>query len=410
MVQTIFIRLPSLLPEQPGDDGLPVEWCATDGIGRPVVQRDPLQSVLDTVGNREVVLLVPTEDVILTEVDLPIRQRAKLLQAVPFALEDQLAEDIDLLHFAIGERQADGRIPVLAVAHERMQSWLAPFRSAGIVPRAMLPDALCLPGPVDASHWSVLCEGPRSIVRTAAFEGFACDTVALPDFLGLGAASEELRLRRFMTGPASIYGMEELPVKGMETEDGLKFGLEALRLSLTEYTLNLLQGEYSARAGQEGWWRPYRFTAALLLLWILLATLVHGTNYVNLDSSVATLNEKNSEAMARLFPEIKTLVPGSEKQQLERRLKELRGGGGQDNLFHLLSALAQALQEVDNLRMQELQLREGTLYLSMTAGDIASLEQLKGAFEKQSAWQLEVQSANASSDGVQIRASLRSAG
>ena len=43
---------------------------------------------------------------LLMEPELPAKAGAKLAQMVPYALEEQLAEDIDDLHFAIGRRGA----------------------------------------------------------------------------------------------------------------------------------------------------------------------------------------------------------------------------------------------------------------------------------------------------------------
>ena len=55
---------------------------------------------------RRVCVLVPGTDVLLAEPEFPVKAGAKLQQVVPYALEEQLAEDIDDLHFAIGKRAA----------------------------------------------------------------------------------------------------------------------------------------------------------------------------------------------------------------------------------------------------------------------------------------------------------------
>lgn len=383
-----------------------VEWCTSDGIGRPTVQRESLQAVLATATNRAIVVLVPAEDVVLTEVDLPIRQRAKLLQAIPYSLEEQFAEDVDKLHFAAGERQANGRIPVLVASHARMKNWLAPFEAAGVRPKAIVPDVLCLPGPVDDEHWSALCEGNKSVVRTGPYQGFACETEALPDYLALAQAGEELHLQVAIAGESEHEALQSLPVRHIERDNSCQLGLESLRLLRPESAINLLQGSYAEQTGYVQIWRPLRFTAVLFLAWIFLATLAHGIDYFRLKSEVARFETQNKELIAQLFPEIKTLVPGSERVQLERRLSELRGSGGQAGLFHALSSLAEGLQAVGKLDLQELQLRDKTLYISMIARDISTLELFKSHYSKQSLWSLEVESANASSDGVQIRARL----
>ena len=49
----------------------------------------------------------PGADVLLAEPDVPVKAGARLQQLVPYALEEQLAENIDELHFALGKRSAD---------------------------------------------------------------------------------------------------------------------------------------------------------------------------------------------------------------------------------------------------------------------------------------------------------------
>ena len=63
----------------------------------------------------------------------------KLARAVPFALEEQLTEDIDQLSFAIGRRRSSGGTPVAAVSRTVLQGWLSRAecrraRAAGHVP------------------------------------------------------------------------------------------------------------------------------------------------------------------------------------------------------------------------------------------------------------------------------------
>ena len=50
---------------------------------------------------RKVVLLLKSNEVVLTTAVIPSKNRKQLLQAIPYALEDTLAEDIENLHFAV---------------------------------------------------------------------------------------------------------------------------------------------------------------------------------------------------------------------------------------------------------------------------------------------------------------------
>ena len=69
---------------------------------------------------RKTIVLVPGTDVLLAEPVLPLKSGAKLAQVVPFALEEQLAADVEDLHFAVGKRDSRPGTPVAAVARTRM--------------------------------------------------------------------------------------------------------------------------------------------------------------------------------------------------------------------------------------------------------------------------------------------------
>ena len=60
-------------------------------------------------------VLVPGTDALLAEPVLPLKSGAKLAQVVPFALEEQLATDVEDLHFAVGKREGRPGTPVTVV-------------------------------------------------------------------------------------------------------------------------------------------------------------------------------------------------------------------------------------------------------------------------------------------------------
>jgi general secretion pathway protein L len=69
-------------------------------------------------------ILVPSESVLLLTVDLPLASRAKRLEALPFAIEDRIADPIDSVHVALGAEVAPKRYLVGVVRHERMMAWV----------------------------------------------------------------------------------------------------------------------------------------------------------------------------------------------------------------------------------------------------------------------------------------------
>src|SRR5688572_26861697 len=132
MSETLVIRL------RAAEDS-PASWLIVDlnGARSGPVHTGPLAEAAGLAQDRRVVLLLPGAEVGLAEPELPLRGSAKLAQAVPFALEEQLASDVEGLHFAVGERDsATVGTPVGAVSRGLMDRWNAACEAAGIKPAA----------------------------------------------------------------------------------------------------------------------------------------------------------------------------------------------------------------------------------------------------------------------------------
>ncbi|WP_443018718.1 type II secretion system protein GspL [Sphingomonas sp. 7/4-4] len=177
-------------------------------------------------------MLVPTEQVRLLAVDLPLASRTKRLEALPFAIEDQIAEPIESVHLALGAEIAPKRYLVGVVRHEVMASWVEAATEAGLGHAAMVPDALALPRPPEG-EWAVDLAAERAVVRAGDGTGFAVPPTMLQ-------AAWQAAGR-----PAvSSYGLP-LPVEMMAGGSTLAPG--ALSERLLAPALDLRQGPYARR-------------------------------------------------------------------------------------------------------------------------------------------------------------------
>src|ERR1700687_202408 len=72
---------------------------------------------------KEVIVIVPGEDVLLVHAKLPKMNRSRFLKVLPFALEEQLIDEVETLHFALAETQDTGDLAVAVVRQQKMQEW-----------------------------------------------------------------------------------------------------------------------------------------------------------------------------------------------------------------------------------------------------------------------------------------------
>lgn len=184
-------------------------------------------------------LLVPSESVLLLAVDLPLGSHPKRLAALPFAIEDRIADPIDAVHIALGEEVAPKRYLVAVVRHARMLEWVEAADAAGMGHAAMVPDALAVPAP-DAGEWCAEASDGRVLVRAGDGTGFA-----VPSAL-VGSAWEAAgRPRIWNTGGVPIG---ELPQEPRPAGGG------GLAERLRKPAVDLRQGAYARRAVRGNSW------------------------------------------------------------------------------------------------------------------------------------------------------------
>src|SRR5690606_28081028 len=128
-------------------------WAVLDADHRVrrSMHHDQAEGLATLAEGKEIIVVVPAEDVLTTLIALPPMPKNRLLQALPFALEDQLVDDVETLHFAVGSTEINGQWPVAVVALEKMQTWMALLTSWHIKPDRLISAINGLP--VSLNTW-----------------------------------------------------------------------------------------------------------------------------------------------------------------------------------------------------------------------------------------------------------------
>lgn len=363
------------------------EWLQPDGR----VQHGPLTALAEQALGARPILIAPGEAVMLHPISAPSRKRSTWARAVPYALEDQLAEDIEALHFALGSALDEGRLPVAVIGHDLLRAWLHRCEQSGLLPTAAVPEPLLLPW--REGFWSVLLEDRRAVVRTGRWQGFATERETLALWLTealIEAGETKPQGLRLWGEP--LAELAEAPFAELQNQIESSVA-DTLPLYATTYqpsaSLNLLQGPYSRQASWGRWLRPWRATAALVGALLLLQGGVSLYNHWRLQQEMVWL----SSAMEQLYKEA---VPGATrivnpKAQLEARLRELRpGNAGGSTFFDLLQRGGQPLAHFPDILLRGLNYRDGQLDLSLQGGAPADLDQLRQQFNQQPGLQVEM--------------------
>ena len=388
-------------------------WLIADAEGRPLapVQNGSLEEAKGATTGRRVAVLVPAAEVLNLEVELPVRSGTRAAQLVPFALEEQLATDVETQHFAIAPGAADGRTAVAVVTRSLMDDWLARLTAAGIAPELLCTDAALMPHV--AGHAVALLEG---------------DTLSFSD----GQDDARLTLSAPPGGFASALGIafgEELPGtelllhanpldwqhRSAEVEAtrpslaGLKvqlLGSGALPWLAAQLPvarpINLLQGAYARRTSLGAGWARWRVAAALAAA---LLALHAGSQLYSLWHLGRSERELDS-AIAALAGSLAPAGTESVRRALEPRLLEARAQGGRSGLLAALQGLSQAMSGVPGARVHALDFRDGVLQLRVRAGDAQSLDRINQSL-RAAGWQAQLTSGGAAGDAYEGSIELR---
>ena len=169
MAETLVIRLRA-------DPDAAASWLIVDANGARSgpAHTGAVADALPLASGRRVLLLVPGSEVTLAEPELPMRGGARVAQAVPFALEEHLASDVDGLHFAIGSRgESSIGTPVAAVARSLMDRWMELLQAAGLPVHAAYADSSVVP--LTPNGCTLLLDDAALYVRRANSMPFVLD-------------------------------------------------------------------------------------------------------------------------------------------------------------------------------------------------------------------------------------------
>ena len=400
MQTTLYIRLGS---EPQGE----VRWLSRSAQGASAVRHGELKEAALRSQGEKVTVLLPALPLLPLSVTLPPLQGQKLRRAVPYALEEQLAEDVEGYHFALGKRQGDGSLPLLAVSLEQMVQWQELLAEAELKPHACYNEAQLLPW--QAGEMTLLLEPDGALLRLSRFEGYSLALEGMETLLELARqrAPEELTSLRVFDARGDAAAEPRWQGALAELEQHYELISEPLVLfSATQsgQAINLLQGEFSRKEQLGRLWRPWRASAALLAAWLLLQGGGAIVNYQTLAAEEERLFAAVEQVYRDTFPEAKNVV--NPKVQMERKLAELQGGGGGGAFVTLLAASGPVLNSAKGAELQNLRYRQGELELELKLADLPALDALKESLQQQG---LEVEIRNASSrdDKVEGRVAIR---
>lgn len=396
------------LPEPDGNAaGAVVDWARVGPTG--VLQRGSAPLAVLAAGiprGDRLVTLVPGERVLLHHVHIPARLRAAQLQALPFALEEHISEDLDAMHIVPGPRLPDGKLLAAVVARRDMDTWLDWLEQANLHPAYLLPDTALLPK-APPGHLQLYWSGDRCLVAVPGGPPLALSQEVLPWWLHQWDALQEQEIEVEWHGPPELAATETGEESSVRPPpwDGDLLSLIAPALQ-GRPGLNLLSGPYAppgATISLKRWRMPAAIAAALLLLWAISI----GLEIRQLEREARQLDLAISDLFETTLPGTRMVDP---VEQFRRQLDSgADAAGGPGPVATRLGQVAPMLLASD-VELRQLRAEPGRIELELDVDSIARLDALRGRLRDGTSAAVRILSAESEENRVRARLQVEGGG
>lgn len=389
MAEKLFIRLGS----QPTDT---IHWlilAETDSNETDIIACGELEGakqlteLTSKAELRRVQVFVPGCDVLLKRLNIPAKSNRAMRLAVPYALEDNFAEEVEQLFFAYADLPKDNEghnCFTAIVSHNQLQEWLTWLSDAEIVTKSILPETLVMP--INDEGWSAIALGGNSeqqvIVRQGEWEGFTLDSstwqLQCQAFSHQQAAevaeNEEQDNSIAIEAYSPLAHSENLAISSMSEELPLALMAKTYRSKPSRF--NLLQGQYKVKESRSHAGQQWLWVAGVAVFALLLTLGNKSVQLWQLNAEQEIVENSIIDTYKKAFPKTKRVRISTIKSQLNRELALLGGVSDRKGFLAMFTKVQPAFAKVPGLKPESLKFdgKRQELRLQAKAKDYQTFE------------------------------------
>lgn len=332
-------------------------------ISAPLMRR-PFAEIVKLSANARCIAVLGTETFSLLSVELPPIGEQKVRAALPFALEERLAQPVETLHFAFDRAHyANGQFMVVAGAHSEITEVLEKLENASIVPDSLTLDWFALkPGEACAGVHYLL-------VHDATFNG-----ALSPEMVPLYYANRpiETLVYTFSDSNPKIQISDSVP------QDSDFYTFVAKRLYEAP-GINLCQGNLRKTSTPRLAVRLYQLAGVLGVLLIAGFIGMKLFELHRLNTEAAALDTRIATLYRSFFPEARVIISPRFRVSQWLKAHDVQAG---TSLWGLLERLARA-RGTQSFDIQQLRYRAPSLSVTFLCNDFSTLEAIENVLRRQ---------------------------
>ncbi len=355
----------SWLVDQSDDASQVVNWQTGSGQQLTALAKD----------HNNVVLVIAQQDVYLTGYEVPGTASRQLLAAVEYQIEDQLAQDVELQHFALGD-QSSNPVAIAVLEKTVMQRCIDLIQKHGLQVPQVVPEVFLCPWSGKPGDVSLIASHQSVILRYGEFQGIKCRPELCVAMLDLIAAEQDIKV-------VNCYLQEP---ESFESINIGKYPGEFKQLKLEHLdpggsgTINLLQRQFQITSIWSKLLRSWKWILGLLLILVVV------TGY-NRAIALNQLETRLSDIKAAQYEQLKNYLPANIdqsddlKNELINLLKQGQSGKAEVNFLELLRQFTQAKSVYSSIIISRIGYQNKRLSIDVTSNQLNELESLLESIE-----------------------------
>ncbi len=348
----------------------------------------------------EVIVIIPANMVNAKVVHTPSKRAKQIYQSVPFMLEEQLAANVDDLHFAYGARDKKGNIAVQCIDKDIMDNQLHFFQQNDIVPDWFVHELSLIDKATDTTE--ILLNDGVAFVNDIQGDYWNCQRDLLPLMLNKktqkkvteeNKADDSLEedehtldamnaIRIFYTGELEDFWKndENVIANAIDKQEIL----EIYARNFNTRKINLLQREYATQ--QESSLNLGRYKTHLLLG--AMALVIHlsyqGSRWYSLTQKNEQLVEQGQQLYKKAFNKRRKPSDLLIAVQKEMRKNNKNNNNKQEGFLELLDKVAQHIHNLEHIRPTNLVYdnKKYNLKIDLLGKDLQTLNTFKDTLNK----------------------------
>lgn len=316
--------------------------------------RSALSELANYAQGRRTLVLISAQSLVLTDVEIPAGASRQFESMLPYVLEDDLAQDVDQLHFTVLNK-GQGRAQVCAIDRAFLEQLLSDLREQGCQIHQVMPDVLALP---DVEGISAVELGGQWLLKKSPYSGMAIES----DWLMLIAQSEWVKSDEAFLPLTAYSALPNLELaEDQQWQNGEpKLVMQLLAEQALTSKINLLTGVFKPKSSFSRYWKTWQ-KVVIAAVFLLAVVVVDNVLKIQTYEAKAAAYRAESERIFRQSLPGKTKIPTVSylKREMNREAERLSGGADSSALLSLMVKLPPLLKQVPGLTLTSFKYDEG---------------------------------------------------